>query len=93
MIGYIDQYNRENEIEIGIAIGDQRYRGNGIGTEIFNGYAMALSERYKNKRITACVEKGNKPLKRMLIKSGFKYDSNSEDEYVYIFDRHCNEKG
>jgi RimJ/RimL family protein N-acetyltransferase len=89
MVGYIDQYTSDHSIEMGLAIGDKDARNNGLGTMCLSQLTMKALLQHPSKRVIAITDQKNTASQRMLIKAGYKFEHNiDQDECLYVFERY-----
>lgn len=67
---------------LGIVIGDEGYRGNGVATETVTAVVHYAFEHLNIFSISAEVEEGNIPMMKVLEKVGFKHDDLFESARV-----------
>lgn len=72
MIGYFDVvHHNDNTIELGIAIGENKFRNMGLGSLIFSKITKYLSLQYPDRNIIGVTKYSNIASQRMMIKSGY----------------------
>ncbi len=60
--------------DLGIVIGDKNYRGKGVATEVLATLVSYAFEHLNISRISAEIEEGNVPMRKVLERVGFKED-------------------
>lgn len=76
LVGTITCYfsNLNKICDVGILVGNKKYKSKGLGYEAWIGIINFLKKNYNLKKISSGTVKGNFQMLRIFKKSGMKYD-------------------